>query len=961
MTKLYTNNFSATRAQSVRLLQTSALVLVLSAGQGLAQSTSSDNFATTGFSIVVDNATIAGAPALPEAISNNQSAGSLGEDAQNPASEWFRMGIADLTAGIRTGGAGNEAARYFNGRLAFYVKGKTAGGWEITSSLDTGDGPITEIFARLDDKDPRRVLDRLRSDANDLYPTYGDDSSYFDETPTAGRVYLRAENENFRITWGDFTAGINSASLLHNTRDLYGAEFRYQSSATTSGGEAKLAASLYAAQPDTLAQRDILRGTGGSAYFLTHQDINNGSLTLSIEVVDKVTGRLISSRALQAGTDYSVDHVQGVLLLNSPLTSSATSAGVVSNGGDEYDVNLVALYEYTPTNTVVDDLALGARGEAWLGDNLRVGATTIQESTALGDQRISSADARLKIGNASYAELEVAQSSGPGFGRSSSTDGGLTIISSAGIPTNGSNAVHFDSRFQMQDLGMQSDGSIGIYYESKEAGFSTVTEDITVNQSLVGIEAELALGAGITLGMDAEQFQRDNGDRNNEAEVRVAVALSDKVSIEGGVQLTDRTTIGSPSETGTRTDAGVRLNFTPSSDSLYYVFGQTTLDVSGGLSSNNRAGIGFDTKIGDKLSLSGELSDGDTGTGAALRIGYAATEDNTVYIGYTLDPTRAGAGSAFSDNGKVVIGGSYRLSETITTYSESVYDMPGNQRSLTQIYGANYTPSSKWTLSSTVEMGSVADDISGDFDRMALSFGTAYNGEDQSWRAHLEYRDEDGLGVARDRTTWGLTAGYSNNVSENWRLLGDVDALVSQSGESDFRDGEYVKASLGYAYRPVGNEKLNVLFGYTYLNDQPGEDQVSANGAVDGPRQISNIFSINAGYDLSSQLSISGKLGYRQARVAPRGTTAFTDNTAGLAVLRADWHVVNDWDVMGEGRLLYTLESDTYESGVLAAVYRHLGQNLKLGIGYEWGSVSDNLANIEYSGQDIFLNIVAKY
>ncbi len=169
-----------------------------------------------------------------------------------------RVQFAGGRRGVGSLGLQLEVAAPVTGRLAGAPRRVAAGG-NRAGPLDTGDGPIEQIFSRLDDKDPRRVLDRFRSDANNLYSTYGDDSSYFDDTPTAGRVYLRAENENFRITWGDFTAGMNSASLLHNTRDLYGAEVRYQSSATTSGGEAKLAANLYAAQPDTLAQRDILR------------------------------------------------------------------------------------------------------------------------------------------------------------------------------------------------------------------------------------------------------------------------------------------------------------------------------------------------------------------------------------------------------------------------------------------------------------------------------------------------------------------------------------------------------------------------------------------------------------------------------------------------------------------------------------------------------------------------------
>ena len=900
-------------------------------------------------------------PVGDQVVTVNANGRNIVRDVQIPEAEWFKIGIADVTAGLNSGGAGNLDPQYINGRLAFYVNGRTASGWHITSSLDTGNGPISDLFSRLNDKDPRRVLDRLRADG-DIYPTYGDDSSYFDDTPTSGAIYLQAENENFRITWGDFKAGINSASLLSNARDLYGAELRYRSTGTTDRGEARFAATAYAAQPETLAQRDILQGTGGSVYFLTRQDITGGSVKLTVQVVDPATGRVVSSTDLQPGTDYTIDHVQGMVLLETPLVSAASGAGVVSGGGADYTVNLVAQYEYTPTGFNVNDTAYGARGEAWLGNNLRFGATYMSERTAAGTQQMAGADLRAQLGRASFAELEFARTAGPGMGFATSTDGGLTIVSTAGVPSAGASAIHFDSHFDLRDMGMDRDGFVNLYYESKDAGFSTISETVTTGQSLVGMETEVALSDRLTFGGDIEQFRQNSGNQKLEGELRFAYALSDRVALEAGVQMLDQTTIGVPSETGKRTDLGVRATFTSAAGRSVYLFGQTTLNNTGGLANNNRYGAGFDMAVGEKLDVSGEVSTGDAGLSGAFRLSYAATENNEVYLGYTLDPTRSGVGGMLSDNGRVVLGGKYRLSDSISTYTEYAYDMPDDQRSLSQIYGVTYTPTDAFTLSSTIELGSVRDAVSGDFDRVALSFGVAQdNGEGQGWRARLEYRDENGAGITRDRTTWGLTAGYTNSVNDDWRLLANVDALLSQSATGAFRDGRYIKASLGYAFRPVDNEKFNMLLRYTYLDDQPGQDQVSADGTNNGPLQISNVFSVSADYDLSSQFTLGGKLGYRSSQVAPRGTTAFTYNTAALAVARVDWHVVRNWDAMAEMRLLHTLETGTSETGAVAAVYRHLGENLKIGAGFEWGAVSDDMTNLNYSGQGLFLNLVAKY
>ncbi len=868
-----------------------------------------------------------------------------------PEPEWFRTGIIDITAGLREGGAGSLDNSYLDGRIAFYLKGRTRGGFTITGSLDTGDGPIEGIFSRLDDKDPRRVLERLREDGTELYPTYGDDSTFFDDTPTAGRVYLRAESDTLRLTWGDFKAGMTGAGLLQNTRDLYGAELRYRSRATTDQGEPRFSAVAYAASPDTLSQRDILRGTGGSVYFLTRQDITAGSVTLSVQTVDRDTGRVVSSRRLSPGVDYTIDHIQGLVMLTSPLESGAADGGLISDGGAEHDVNLVAQYEYTPSGSTPDDLALGGRIEAWAGDRLRLGATVMRENVAGADQDMQGVDLRYQLSEGSHAEVEYARTAGPGLARSSSTDGGLTIVSSTGLATAGAGALRFDSRFDLRDLGVQRDGFVELYHERKQAGFSTLSEDITADQTLSGGAFEVALSPRLSFAGDVERFTQAGGNSRDEAELRLGHELSERWTIEGGLAFVDKITLGDPSQTGQRTDAAVRVSHRRSDDLELYAFGQGTLSARGTIARNDRLGAGLDAQLSERLRLEAEASGGTAGPGGALRLSYAPSADSELYLGYTLDPTRAGAGGPLRDRGRVVLGGSYRASERVTAYSEMVLDRPGNQTSLSRMFGVNYTPTSAWTLGASIELGEVRDATSGDFDRLALSLGAAYaRDEGLSWRARLEYRNEDGVGTARDRDTWALAAGFTNRVNDDWRLLGSIDALISDSAQGDFRNGEYVNASLGYAYRPIGNEKLNLLFRYRYLRDLPGEDQVGADGTTNQPLQVSNILSVNGSYDLSPRLTIGGKLGYRKSQVAPRGTSAFTDNTAVLLALRLDWHLTGRWDLMGEGRALFTRESGTTELGAVLTAYRHLNDRVKLGVGVEWGSVSDDLTSISHEG-----------
>lgn len=882
-------------------------------------------------------------------------------DVYVPESDWFRTGIIDITAGYRHGDV--DEGGYVDGRAAIYATGRTASGWRITASADTQEGPIEDLFSRLDDRDPLRVLDRLREEGTDLYPTYGDDSTWVDTTPTSGNVYIRAESDNYRFLWGDFTSDIAGSGLLRYSRDLYGAEVAYQSTAQTEGGAPRVSASGFVATPDSLPQRDILQGTGGSVYFLSRRDLIGGSTSVTVEETDADTGFVVTTRTLTEGVDFRVDHLQGVLILNEPLTSGTGDGSLIGGAGDERVMNLVVQYEYVPSTGDLGDNSFGGRVDVWASDNLRFGATVTSDETGAGRQEAIGADMSMYFGQASSLDLEFAQTDGPGFGRSTSTDGGLTLASTG--PGAGGAASAFEARLRLDfaDLGLAADGSLEAYSQLREAGFETISQSTAADTQLYGVSVDLGLGPETRLGFDVEQYDVDGGLERTEAELRLSQELGAQWTLEGALGWLDQTDPGDPTDTGTRTDAALRLTYAATDDLSVFGFVQGTIDVSGGLDRNDRAGIGFDAALGERLSASAEISGGDGGTAGRARISWRPTDDNEVYLGYSLDPTRSdGSGGPLNDNGRVVAGASYRVTDRLSTFGESIWDMPDDQRSLTQAYGVTYTPSSTWTFTGGIETAQITDSADGDFDRVGFSIGTAWTpDEDRSGRARLEFRTEDGDGATRDRDTWAVSAAYSTRTAEDWRLIADVDAIFSDSAADPLADGEYLRANLGYAYRPIDNERLNLLFRLTYLQDLPAEDQRAADGTTDGPQQRSTILSVAGNYDLNEEWTVSGRLGYRMSEVAARGTDDFAPNTATLAALRFDWHVVHMWDLMAEGRVLYTEETGTTETGAVLGVYRHLNDQIAVGVGYEWGGVSDDLADIEYDGGGVFLNLVGRF
>ena len=175
---------------------------------------------------------------------------------------------------------------------------------------------------------------------------------------------------------------------------------------------------------------------------------------------------------------------------------------------------------------------------------------------------------------------------------------------------------------------------------------------------------------------------------------------------------------------------------------------------------------------------------------------------------------------------------------------------------------------------------------------------------------------------------------------------------------------------MGYGYRPIDNDRLNTLFKYTYFYNVPFGDLSSTDpltGQVVGSSnpvdfiQKSHILSFDAIYDLTQRWSIGGKYAYRLGQLAQDRTDPdFFDSRASLYVLRADWHFTHRWDAMVEGRLLDLPDAQDRKSGFLLGMYRHLGNNVKVGVGYNFTDFSDDLTDLDYDSQGVFFNFVGK-
>ncbi|HEV7277412.1 MAG TPA: TonB-dependent receptor [Devosiaceae bacterium] len=892
-----------------------------------------------------------------------------------PWSEWFYVGMADLTVGKMFGSGKVVAADpsefddvYAKGRVAFYLKGKIKGEYLLTAAADTGEDKLDQLFTGLDSKDPRALLKRI--DPDQFYPVYGDGSTLVEDAPTSGKFYVRLERGESHVMWGDFKTHIGGTEFLGVERSLYGASALYKSEHVNSRGESRAGVVVYAATPGTLSQRDVLRGTGGSAYFLKRQDISIGSEVVSIEVRDGTTGMVLSRRTLVNGRDYEIDYFQGIIVLKAPLHSGAAAAGAIREQAHGQGVaNLVVQYEYTPANGMTDGMSFGGRAESWLTDHVSVGVTGLSETGDLEAHQMLGADVRLQLTDTTFIEAEIAHSEGTSVGQWVSTDGGLTYTHEVASPGAGpAMAYRVAGQLDLADLTAgEVEGLIGAYVEKVEEGFSSIGRQAVEDELTWSTFARLELGAQAGLGLSFESRETGDGRLRRNGDLEVGYDIDERWSADLGVRVLEAATpAGDASDNGVRVDAGVQLTYRHSDDTKFYTFGQATLWKTPGFLRNDRAGVGAELRVSEQVGVNGEVSYGTTGLGGLAAITFDPNADEHNYIGYRLNSDEEASpfySVASTERSGLVVGTRRRYDDLMTAHAENNLGLFGDEQALTSTYGLTLTPDTLWTISGGLESGRIVDPHASDFDRNALSLGVAYT-DDEAISGHVrgETRLEDSSDDTRDRQTYLFDAGLEMQTSDDWRLLADIDAVVSNSDQSAVLDGDFVEVRLGYAFRPVAHDRLNALLRYTYLYDLPGPDQVNGDGNLLGPKQRSHVLSGDFSYDLNDYLTVGAKYGFRIGEVSVnRASDEFVSNSAHLGIVRADIEVLENWGMLLEGRALYAPETTTVDLGALAVISYDFGNNLRLGAGYNFGSFSDDLTDLTHDDHGVFLNVLSKF
>jgi len=888
-------------------------------------------------------------------------------DLELTESDWFYVGIADITVGTRdTDGPASTVTQddryddnsYADGRLAFYVKGKTESNWEITASADTREEPLEDLFKNFADKDPLILFRRL--DPDYYYPTFADDSTLEEGAPTQGKFYVKAQkNKSFGL-WGNFESKILETDLAQIDRALYGGQLHYESQGLTQYGEQKTQLNAFAAEPGTQSAREEYRGTGGSLYFLRHQDITIGSERIRIEVRDKDTGLVVSRKSLSPGQDYDIDPIQGRIMLNSPLSASGSDGLLVRDASIAGNENhLVVTYEFTPGFDDLNELAVGGRASQWIGDHAEVGITSSKQEVNLVDQKLNAVDLTLRLNPSNYIKFEAAQSEGLAEEQRESIDGGFAF-NDLQLTTNLATDQKADAGRVEAGFQLGKKGRASVFAQTREAGYSAPGQLTTTETDQYGAQANYAITQDVSVNAKFAEKDEVFGEQNQSLDAGVGVDLSEHWKLDVAARFDDKQNNKStaPADIGERTDMTVELGYNSLEKWTAYGFAQGTVDNDATRDENSRGGVGGSYQVQDRLKVDGELSGGNTGTGAKLGTEYQATDRTQLYSAYALENQRSDTGLR-GQRGNLSGGFKSRYSDTLSVYGEERYAYGDQPVGLTHAYGVDLAPTDQWNIGVSAETGKLRNPTGSSIRRLALGLNLGYSFEKIKYAGAVEYRDDKSAG--NDRVTWLLRNQMTYQNTEDWRTIAKLNWSQSESSQGEFFDGDFTEAIWGYGYRPVDNDRINILLKYTYFFNKPAPEQVSTQNTNSDFIQRSHILSGDLSYDVTQRWTLGGKYAYKLGELAAsRVNPEYFKSRAHLLVLRADWHVVRHWDFLIEGRMLELTDAEDRRSGFLVGIYRHFGKHLKLGAGYNFTDFSDDLTDLSFDSQGVFINIVGK-
>lgn len=901
--------------------------------------------------------------------------------ARIPDTYYAQAGLADFYVGTNRVGGSTGALEvndqyvkdiYNQGRIAYFGQGKFGDKLRVVAHVDTQESEVKDMFKNpFAANDSSTVFDIVEGDDEMMYGNYGDGSNIHKVVNTKGKVYIDVQYDKSQYLWGNFNTGITGTDNGDYNRSLYGFKGDYRTRETTQYGEDRLNIVGFASQADSLYSHDEFLGTGGSLYFLQHGEVVPGSDKVAIKVMNNNSGIVEQEIPLQSGRDYEIDEYQGRIILTRPLSDivSDSFGSVIDDsprGG--YENYLAVDYEYVPRGKDAQDaMAYGGRVKGWANDYIGLGVTYITEDKDNQDYELYSTDLTLRATEGTYLKTEFGHTKGTQVDSNFvSIDGGLTFtpISSGNTADREGNNIQVLGVASLYDLAPDLLGAVGndvkVWYKSKDAGYSYASQSDDLEQESYGTEVRLQVSDRVQISTRFTSMEEKEIDgtletdtEQVEAEAQFLVTEHVKISLAGK----NIKELNQLKESGTGSLAGAKVEYLWDSENSVYIKGQTTVDATDSYDNNDSVTVGAETRLLDDLSLGGAYTTGSRGDAAEATATYDITQDYSTYVTYIDDN--------YQDQNNVVFGQRAALTQTVNFYQENQFVNENNGKGRVDSFGFDNDLSDEIDIGIAYQQGEIDynndpdNAITGIVHRKAVSFNIDFDFDEIILKHKVEYRVDESEETNEKTTQWVTVNNYTHHLTEEYTLFGKFNYSKAENDTNSELLERFIESSIGLAYRPIYNDKLNLLVRYTYLVDFD-----NLNRDVEYSDEESHIIETEAIYSWNAHWDFGAKYAYKdkfERFDRASGSGVDVNSQIYLTGLSASYRIMKNWDVTTQYHWKVDTINDELEHGALLSFNKYLTENFKMGVGYNFSNFDDNLTNDDdYNARGVFINLIGK-
>ncbi len=914
---------------------------------------------------VAQSVTVRYVPDLREMIAVGLIEGRLRSDKFNPQSivpvrenDGFDNELRGFTKEF-SGGKTNLGVR-----AAMYLKGKIKGDYLLTMAYDSDKVTDRQLFESID--------------PNAFYPVYGDSSVRGADAQSTGKLYVRLDKNRSYLLYGDYTTNDDNPArtLSQYNRSLPGLRGRYEEAAVVANGF--VARESFKQVVDEFAARGV-----SGPYSVSNPNGIKGTEKVEIIVRSRnQTSVILKTTALARSIDYEFEPFNGQIVFRAPVPSIDDQLNPVSirvtyeveQGGQRFSI-------------------YGADARLKITDNITLGVSGAKDNNPAAPQTVVGGNLQLKITKNTELIAEVARST-------STVNTGANGFNTNNSANFAGKSGTFDGTASRLEI-RHSDESLraNVFAMRSDDNFNNASSGLIGGKQDIGGALNYKATESVTVTVDGKRSEdRILGSKNEAASAAVDLKLTDRLTIGGGVRyvqqnatslnqqtssncLTNAPTTYGGSVSGYNTGFGISQVGNQQIDpatGLPVVCNTATNPVPSTAVNVDRTAVfarmGY--KVTDKLTLEAELQNIDgTDPGNTLKLGakYAATDT----LNFTGEVQNELSGD--KSNNLYRLGADWRVAEKTRLYSryeynheyggsyglgtgplvrafalgiDTQYMQDGN---LYNEYRLTDSSSGKsvqnaiglrngWNVAEGLRLITNIERLNSTAgDSTAAGVGVEYT-RSELWKGsgRIEWREDT------NNTNWLMTAGLARKLDRNWTFIGReyFNWINPRNGSVDTRQN---RLQLGFAYRPVDNNRFDALGLYERKSEETADK-----------RNATNIVSLRGNYHPSRPWFISGRFAAKQVKETLLGTVDDSYH-ASLLGARVTYDVTNRWSVGGITTVLVGKGGAKQFAYGLEVGYT-LVDNLLVTLGYNWrGFRDDDLTGSNYTNRGWVLGMRYKF